>query len=110
MTESEFEHEEEDAAAAEAGAIGGRASSEPPGTNADELDPAQAPLIEAGEGEAEGFELAEQELIEHASHGDQHAARRVIEDADSFEDADARSAPGGEADEEHTSEGPDDDR
>ncbi|HET9074420.1 MAG TPA: hypothetical protein VFN48_07560 [Solirubrobacteraceae bacterium] len=44
-------------------------------------DPAYAPLIEAGEGESEGFELAEQDLIEHASHGDEHAARRVIQDA-----------------------------
>jgi hypothetical protein len=31
---------------------------------------AQRPLREAGEGEAEGFEEAEAELIEHASHGD----------------------------------------
>ena len=28
------------------------------------------PLREAGEGEAEGFEEAEAELIEHATHGD----------------------------------------
>ncbi len=84
----EFEREQEEAAAAEAAAIGGRPSSEPPGVEAEELDPAQAPLIEAGEGESEGFELAEQELIEHASHGDEHAARRVIEDA-SDEDEDA---------------------
>jgi hypothetical protein len=34
----------------------------------DPVDPAIAPLIEAGEGEAEGFELAEQDLIEHAEH------------------------------------------
>ena len=100
MTESGFEHEQEDAAAAEAGAIGGRTSSEPPGTDADQLDPAQAPLSEAGEGEAEGFELAEEELIEHASHGDEHAARRVIEDAASFDEADARGTDGGEADED----------
>jgi hypothetical protein len=55
--------EEADAAAAEAGAIGG------PGGN-EELDPAERPLAEAGEGEAEGFEQAERDLIEHASHGD----------------------------------------
>lgn len=110
MSESEYEHEQEEAAAAEAGSIGGRSSSEPPGTDADEFDPAQAPLIEAGEGEAEGFELAEQELIEHASHGDEHAARRAIEDASSFEEENDRVTPGGEADEEHTSEGPDEDR
>lgn len=36
---------------------------------------------EAGGGEAEGFELAERELIEHASHGDEHAARHVLRDA-----------------------------
>ena len=29
---------------------------------------------EAGGGESEGFELAEEELIEHTSHGDQHYA------------------------------------
>jgi hypothetical protein len=30
----------------------------------------QRAVSEAGGGEAEGFELAEEELIEHASHGD----------------------------------------
>lgn len=30
----------------------------------------QQPLREAGQGEAEGFEESEAELIEHASHGD----------------------------------------
>jgi hypothetical protein len=30
----------------------------------------ERPLKEAGQGEAEGFELAEEELIEHATHGD----------------------------------------
>jgi hypothetical protein len=108
MTESSFEHEQEDAAAAEAGSIGGQPTSEPPGTDADQLDPAQAPLIEAGEGEAEGFELAEEELIEHASHGDEHAARRVIEDAYPVDDTDRRAASGGEADEEHSSQAGDD--
>src|SRR5512145_1214936 len=66
MTEEEADRtadEETDAAAAEAGAIGG------PGADED-LDPAERPLAEAGEGEAEGFEQAERDLIEHASHGD----------------------------------------
>jgi hypothetical protein len=58
--------EESDAAAAEAAGIGGPA----PEDEGD--DPAQRPLIEGGEGEAEGFELAEKELIDRASHGDQH--------------------------------------
>jgi hypothetical protein len=54
---------------------------------------------EAGGGEAEGFELAEQELIEHASHGDQHAARRIMLDASRAPDEGELLY--GEADEEH---------
>ena len=109
MSESEFERDQENAAAEEARRIGGRASSEPPGVDSDEVDPAQAPLIEGGEGESEGFELAEQELIEHSSHGDEHSPWRIHEDA-SYEDEDPRQNDGGEADEEHTSEGPDEQR
>jgi hypothetical protein len=54
---------EEEEAAAEAAAIGGPAP-------AYETDEAHRPLEEAGEGEAEGFEDAESELIEAASHGE----------------------------------------
>jgi hypothetical protein len=36
------------------------------------------PGLEAGEGESEGFELAEEELIEHASHGDEQSAHAVL--------------------------------
>ena len=57
--------EEADAAAAEAARIGGPT----PDDHVD--DPAQRPLAEAGQGEAEGFELAEEDLIDHAEHGDQ---------------------------------------
>ncbi|HXS33872.1 MAG TPA: hypothetical protein VN758_08895 [Solirubrobacterales bacterium] len=57
--------EEAAAAAAEAAAIGGEVGK-------DSDDPAEQPLIEAGEGEAEGFELAERDLEDIASHGDQH--------------------------------------
>jgi len=57
--------EEADAAAAEAAEIGGPA----PDDQVD--DPAQRPLVEGGEGEAEGFELAEAELVENAEHGDE---------------------------------------
>jgi hypothetical protein len=78
---SEYERQQEGAAAAEAGAIGGRVSSDPEPVDGD-LDEASRPLVEAGQGEAEGFEQAEQGLIEHASHGDQHAARRAIERLD----------------------------
>lgn len=38
-----------------------------------ELDRALRPLAEAGRGVAEGFELAEQELIEAAEHGESSA-------------------------------------
>jgi len=34
------------------------------------LDPARQPVEEAGGGVAEGFEQAEEELIENATHGD----------------------------------------
>jgi hypothetical protein len=54
--------DEEAAAAAEAAAIGGR-------TDSPRLPEAERPLSEAGEGVAEGFELAEEQLIESASHG-----------------------------------------
>jgi hypothetical protein len=57
--------EEAEAAASEAAHIGGDI---PPDTD----DPAEQPLIEGGEGEAEGFELAEKDLEDIASHGDQH--------------------------------------
>ena len=94
--------EEADKAAAEAARIGGPVSSEPASAD-DAPDAATRPLAEAGQGEAEGFEQAEQELIEHASHGDQHAARRAIEDAPPDAD-DARAAEGAEPDLERSSE------
>lgn len=56
--------EEEAEAAAEAARIGGEVPEEGD-------DPARWPLVEAGEGEAEGFELAEQELEDNAAHGNQ---------------------------------------
>jgi hypothetical protein len=97
MPESDFEHEQENAAGDEAARIGGEPGSGPSPAEAEERDPAQQPVREAGGGEAEGFEESERELIEHASHGDQHAARRVLQDAPD-EDDDARAAPGGEPD------------
>lgn len=44
-------------------------------------DPAMAPIYEAGGGESEGFEMAEDELVEHASHGDEHGTTKIINDA-----------------------------
>jgi hypothetical protein len=74
MSEAEMRPEEErdpiaeeeaEAAASEAAEIGGPAPDDPVG------DPAEQPLVEAGQGQAEGFELAEAELIDNAQHGDQ---------------------------------------
>ncbi|MBV9335557.1 MAG: hypothetical protein JO243_06650 [Solirubrobacterales bacterium] len=100
MPNPDLAREQADLAAAEAAAIGGSPSSEPPSLQ--EPDEAARPVLEAGGGEAEGFEQAERELIEHASHGDQHAARQAIEDAPDESD-DIRAAEGGEADMERSS-------
>jgi hypothetical protein len=62
--------EEADAAGAEAGAIGGSVHYE--NLEMDELEPSERALYEAGGGEEEGFDLAESDLIENASHGDGH--------------------------------------
>jgi hypothetical protein len=102
MTDSDPAREEADRAAAEAAHIGGRTSSEPPPDQP--IDEAERPLVEAGEGEAEGFEQAERELAEHATHSDQHAARRAIQDAPLEGSDDDRAADAGEADEERSSE------
>ncbi len=56
--------EEETEAAEEAAKVGGEVPE-------DSEDPARRPLIEAGEGEAEGFELAEEQLEDNAAHGNQ---------------------------------------
>jgi hypothetical protein len=68
---------------------------------------ARRAVEEAGGGESEGFELAEQELIEHASHGDEHTPTRIMLDAASEREtagpAEGEADEGvyGEADEEH---------
>jgi hypothetical protein len=54
---------------------------------------------EAGGGESEGFELAEQDLIEHASHGDQQTPARIMQDAGP--DEESAGSVYGEADDEH---------
>jgi hypothetical protein len=73
---------EADAAAAEAGQIGGEPGSELPeaaDVAGEGEDPAARPLREAGQGEQEGFELAEADLVERAAHGDD--AGTPVEDA-----------------------------
>src|SRR5919197_3646990 len=83
--------EEEAAAAAEARAIGG------PHLH-DAEDPAFEAAYEAGEGEAEGFEAAERELEENATHGDGRGD--PIRDAFTPEvESDEETAVEGEADE-----------
>jgi hypothetical protein len=99
MTENErneprdekFVEHEEELAAEEAGAIGGAR----PDYGTDE---AHRPLEEAGEGEAEGFEQAEADLIEAASHGEQRY--NPAEDAFTPErESDESTAAYGEPDE-----------
>jgi uncharacterized protein HemY len=55
---------------------------------------------EAGGGQSEGFELSEQELIQHASHGDEQTLACVMYDAGPEEEEEASSVYS-EADEEH---------
>jgi hypothetical protein len=72
---------EEQAAAAEAAAIGGRPH-EYAGSEPDEpISEAERPLAESGEGESEGLEQADAELEENASVGDGMSdAERQIDD------------------------------
>jgi hypothetical protein len=90
--------EEERLAAAEAAGIGG------PGTDDAHGDLAFEAVYEGGGGEAEGFELAEEELIENATHGSGRAD--PIGDAFTPErESDESTAINGEADDERVSEG-----
>ncbi|HEX6459224.1 MAG TPA: hypothetical protein VF032_09945 [Thermoleophilaceae bacterium] len=96
-----WEEKQVDAAARAAGAIGGWAGDE-------DVDPAQRPLQEAGEGEAEGFELAEQDLVEAAETG-----LTWVDPVRAAFPAEFGDAPGstyGEADFELSSEQPENDR
>jgi hypothetical protein len=81
--------EEAEAAAAEAAEIGGPAPDDPID------DPAERPLVEGGEGQAEGFELAEAELIDNASHGNQ----RRFPNRDASAPEEPTETPFGEPDE-----------
>jgi hypothetical protein len=61
--DEQFVRAEEKEAAAEAGAIGGHGSDE-------DLDPAERAVREGGGGVAEGFEDAEEELIDNVGSGE----------------------------------------
>jgi hypothetical protein len=58
------------------------------------------PLEEAGQGEAEGFEIAEQDLIEHAEYQNEEG----IPELDQFEGEPEEADPGvyGDADQERS--------
>lgn len=87
--------EQEAAAAADAGRIGGRAGDE------DDFPPEMRPVYEAGGGEQEGFEQAEADLIANATHSDGHG--EPISDAFSPEaESDRAGVEYGEADEEQS--------
>ena len=82
--------EETDAAAAEAGSIGGVAGDE-------DLDPAERPVAEGGGGVAEGFEQSEEALIDAAEHSG--PSGDPVEDAGAPEaESDRSGAAYGEAD------------
>jgi hypothetical protein len=101
-TDDDFVAAEEAAAAAEARGIGGPRLDDAHGDEAFEA------AYEAGGGEAEGFEAAEDQLIENATHGDGRAD--PIGDAFSPEsESDERTVVDGEADEERVSELDEDD-
>jgi hypothetical protein len=77
------------------------APSEPIMDRAERHREERRPVDEAGGGESEGFELAEQDLVEHASHGDQHTPARIMRDAGPDEDEESADSVYGEADSEH---------
>ena len=95
--------EEAEAAAAEARNIGGR----PTRDLEEDLphNPAMDPVYEGGGGEAEGWEMAEEELIEHTEHGPAkpEVQIHVREETDRFTEEPDR-ATYGEADHEDVSE------
>jgi hypothetical protein len=103
MTADEpYEQQEAELAADEAAQIGGYAGDE-------DLDPAQRAVLEAGGGEAEGFEQTEAALIDHASHGDQEPAHVILRDQGAEEEQNLRREDS-EADQERSSELDEDDR
>ena len=89
--------QEEDAAAAEAGSIGGRAPEydDEEGLPVDEEERA---LIESGEGVEEGFETAERDLRETASHSENRYDPEIRDFGDE-ESAGEGDAVSGEPDE-----------
>jgi hypothetical protein len=84
--DEDFVEDEEAEAAREAAGIGGNVPQ-------DTDDPAEAPLIEGGEGVAEGFELAEKDLEDIAEHGDEHRFPDGLSQPEEPQDPDEYSEP-----------------
>ena len=84
--------------------VAGDTPSEPIMDRAERHREERRAVDEAGGGESEGFELAEQDLVEHASHGDQHTPARIMRDAGPDEDQASADSVYGEADSEHLSD------
>ena len=99
---------EEAAAAREAGGIGGR-EPEYEDEEGNQVSEEERPLIEGGEGVEEGFEVAEDDLRETASHGENRYDPSTADfgDEESAGDADAVA---GEADEVEVPDGPEDEQ
>ena len=99
---------EEAAARREAGSIGGR-TPEYEDEEGDPVDEATRPLSEGGEGVEEGFEVAESDLREAASHGENRydPETRDFGDEESAGDADALSGEPDQIDVTETVRDPD---
>jgi hypothetical protein len=105
-SDSEFERRQEDEAAAEARRIGGEPGIVPgydddPTTPGISEDPAQRPVDEAGGGEAEGFEIAEAELVDRAENP---RGPSPMADQERVSEDERAESVYGEGDEIHTSE------
>ena len=90
--------EEADLAREEARNIGGR----PTRDLEEDLphDPAMDPVYEAGGGEQDGFEMAEEELIEHTEHGPAKPEVQVRVREEDVSEEENTTESYGEADEE----------
>ena len=74
-----------------------------------EHDPAYEAVDEAGGGESEGFEQAEEALIENASHEADGGTTRILQDASDVDSELDDSGTYGDADEERSDVDADDD-
>src|SRR3954451_23382786 len=94
--------EEAQAAGKEAREIGGR-----PTRDLEEDKPhapAMDPVYEAGGGESEGFEMAEEELIEHSEHGPAKPEVQIRVREEDVSEEENRTVSYGEPDEEDVTE------